>query len=107
MSIAFGNGNYKYSSEDVAGDGKATYVFTDSRVVGIMPRDGYDEIYSISYKSINSIENHFGWTRWRMEIEASDRIYHLWISPLNRKDTLKHAKQYASEQSSTAGTKIS
>jgi hypothetical protein len=99
--------NEKTSGEDLGGDGKPTYVFTDSRVLGIMPKDYYDEIYSIPYKSINSINNHFGWTKHRMEIEASDKTYHLWISPSNDKDTLKHTKQYASEQSSTAGTKIS
>jgi surface protein len=97
----------KTSGEDLGGDGKPTYVFTNSRVVGIMPQDGDDEIYSIPYKSIDSIENHFGWTKYRMEIEASDETYHLWINSSNDKDTLKHAKQYASEQSSTAGTKIS
>jgi len=99
--------NEKTSGEDLGGDGKPTYVFTDSRVVGIMPKDGDDEIYSIPYKSIDSIENHFGWTKYRMEIEASDETYHLWINSSNDKDTLKHAKQYASEQSSTAGTKTS
>jgi surface protein len=93
--------NEKTSGEDLGGDGKPTYVFTDSRVLGIMPQDGDDEIYSIPYKSINSINNHFGWTKYRMEIEASDETYHLWINSSNYKDTLKHAKQYVSTYTSS------
>jgi surface protein len=93
-SIALNN---KRSGENLAGDGNPTYVFTDLRVLGIIPKDGDDEIYSIPYKSINSIENHFGWTKYRMEIETSDETYHLWIDNLsNDQDTLKHAKQYVS-----------
>jgi surface protein len=88
--------NEKTSGEYLGGDGKPTYVFTDSRVVGIMPKDGDDGIYSIPYKSINSIKNHFGWRKYRMEIETSDETYHLWINSSNDKDTLKHAKQYVS-----------
>jgi len=93
-SIALNN---KTSGEYLGGDGKPTYVFTASRILGIMPKDGDDEIYSIPYKSINSIENHFGWTKYRMEIEASDETYHLWISSSNDKDSLKYAKEYVSE----------
>jgi surface protein len=97
-SIALNN---KKSGEDLGGDGKPTYVFTDSRVLGIMPKDGDDEIYSIPYKSINSIKNHFGWRKYRMEIETSDETYHLWINSSNDEDTLKHAKQYVSTYTSS------
>ena len=86
--------NNKHSSEALSGDGSPTYVFTDSRILGIMPKSD-DEIYNISYQSIESAENHFGWLKWRMELEASGETYHLWINASrNDKDAVKSAKRY-------------
>jgi HJR/Mrr/RecB family endonuclease/tetrahydromethanopterin S-methyltransferase subunit G len=86
--------NNKRSSASITGDGSPTYVFTDSRVLAVMPKDD-DEICNIPYQSIESIENHFGWLKWRIEVETSNESYHLWVnSSHNNKEAIKNAKRY-------------
>lgn len=72
-------------------DWKPTYVFTDKRVLGIMPMinvndSEYDREHEILYSSITDVQTHFGWTKSRMEIEANGHNYHLWFSSTDKED---------------------
>lgn len=77
-----GNNLYSYAST-----GEPTYVFTDSRILALMPQGDSDEIHDIAYSTVASVENHFGWTKNRMEIHTKDGTeYHLWLKPSDEKE---------------------
>lgn len=84
-SIAKGNkGNTLYS---YASTGEPTYVFTGSRILALMPQSDSDEVHNIAYSTVVSIENHFGWTKSRMELHTQDGAeYHLWLKSEDKKD---------------------
>lgn len=90
--------NDKGSGENLYNDGEPTYVFTNKRVLGIMPKENDDETYEISYSSITDVENNFGWTKWRMEIKADNDNYHLWISQNTDRENFNDAKDYILKQ---------
>jgi hypothetical protein len=96
--------NDKGSGETLPKDGEPTYVLTESRILGIMPNQEGDEIYEIPFGSVLDVENHFGWTKWRMEIKTNNNNYHLWISKSdNQKETVNNARDYILEKAEKKG----
>ena len=77
--------------------GKPTYLFTDRRVLSILPQEDGDEVTEIRYSNITDIENNFGFTKYRMAIQTDSEEYHLWLSNSHSKSEIIEASRLASE----------
>lgn len=88
-------------------DGFTLGIFTDTRVLLVVPQKNGDEIFEVPYSQLEDIEYVSGFTKQRLVLTTESTNYHMWVGKYTDLERIVSSVEYLTAARETAAETLS